>query len=924
MAIGKLSSSGVIIGGMIGQKGAMGKTGPIGKTPHLTIGNVEIVEKIEQANVTITGSDENPVINISLPRGEKGQNGETGLTPNIKIGNVSTLNANEKAIVSIGGTNEEPIVDFGIPRGEKGDNYVLQEKDKQEIVDNISNDANSKFYENVTSRTKAFNDNAISKTEEYDKNARINTSNFNINAEGKQRDYNINAESKLEEYNQNAKSCKESFDSNVKAKTTEFNDNATEKITSFNSNSISKINEFDSNATSKTDDFNNVANSETEEFNSNVLMQTNTFNKNAASKLQEYNDNATQKIEEYDAHSEELDNKIIATRNELERVKNDVLETGTDTDTYIHLEDSAMAEYQELSVDGVCKQETISGKNLWNFNERTVVNAAIDSSTLDTNKIYNSKTRNNINGNNRVTYTKENETITMKTTNSYNGLALPFDCVAGETYTISATISDNTKFSFGIGFFTDLTYVSEVSSWNENSYTFTIPENINKMLICITPTVSDLDITISNIQLELGSSATSYEPYTGGQPSPSPDYPQEMEVIDENFELISCGKNMMPFYEGTKTYNGRTYKFENGTLTINGISTEENAICLFNGERTAKYVSATTLTKTNSILFPAGTYKISRVNVENGYSIGIKHGKLGTVGTDTYIGSEYNTGTLVLNKAEWVTLLIYDFTREEKQVIMKNFQIEINSTVTEYEPYRETRTTITLPEGEFAGKIDENTRDKFRLAFNEADSKYHLYLDKVITKRILNNTNTWHLKTDQMNENTVLFVTILTDVSNKYDMNAVPMKCNRFTIRSVWDNVDVEGCLLQSNNSVFMVRINKNRLTELTVDAFKTWVSNNQLITYYAVRNPYTLDLGAIDMPLTYYPITNVYTTCDLQPTIEVSYYRYFKGTIKSMQDDLTSANMEIDTLKNEVNALKEQVAQLMTSTILEESEAVE
>lgn len=36
---------------------------------------------------------------------------------------------------------------------------------------------------------------------------------------------------------------------------------------------------------------------------------------------------------------------------------------------------------------------------------------------------------------------------------------------------------------------------------------------------------------VSNVQLEAGSTATSYEPYTGGAPSPSPDYPQEIQVV---------------------------------------------------------------------------------------------------------------------------------------------------------------------------------------------------------------------------------------------------------------------------------------------------------------------------------------------------------------------------------------------------------
>ena len=48
-------------------------------------------------------------------------------------------------------------------------------------------------------------------------------------------------------------------------------------------------------------------------------------------------------------------------------------------------------------------------------------------------------------------------------------------------------------------------------------------------------------------QLEVGTEATDYEPYTGGQPSPSPDYPQE---------IVSAG---MKWSAGTKTTNYESY-----------------------------------------------------------------------------------------------------------------------------------------------------------------------------------------------------------------------------------------------------------------------------------------------------------------------------------------------------------------------------
>ncbi len=49
---------------------------------------------------------------------------------------------------------------------------------------------------------------------------------------------------------------------------------------------------------------------------------------------------------------------------------------------------------------------------------------------------------------------------------------------------------------------------------------------------------------LEDIQVEKGSEATSYEPYTGGIPSPSPDYPQEIKRV-VNPVVKVCGKNLL-------------------------------------------------------------------------------------------------------------------------------------------------------------------------------------------------------------------------------------------------------------------------------------------------------------------------------------------------------------------------------------------
>lgn len=62
---------------------------------------------------------------VAGPKGDKGDKGDTGVTPNITIGHVNTLSSETPAFVRRRGTDEEPIFDFGIPKGETPelDNY---------------------------------------------------------------------------------------------------------------------------------------------------------------------------------------------------------------------------------------------------------------------------------------------------------------------------------------------------------------------------------------------------------------------------------------------------------------------------------------------------------------------------------------------------------------------------------------------------------------------------------------------------------------------------------------------------------------------------------------------------------------------------------------------------------------------------------
>ncbi len=101
-----------------------------GNEPASTRGNIgEIKEVIGQLNPSI------PLISVKVEYklsvkgdngadGADGTNGTDGITPNIQIGTVTTLEPEEPATVTRTGTDEEPVFDFGIPKGEAGVDIV--------------------------------------------------------------------------------------------------------------------------------------------------------------------------------------------------------------------------------------------------------------------------------------------------------------------------------------------------------------------------------------------------------------------------------------------------------------------------------------------------------------------------------------------------------------------------------------------------------------------------------------------------------------------------------------------------------------------------------------------------------------------------------------------------------------------------------
>ena len=455
----------------------------------------------------------------------------------------------------------------------------------------------------------------------------------------------------------------------------------------FNQYYNGKLEDFNSNATSKTNDYNTNATNKTTEYNNNAISKVNEFNTNTDAKLQEYNTNADNKIAEYDLHSQELDNKIIATRNELERVKNDVLETGTDTDTFVHLEDSAMAEYQELSVDGVCEQETRSGKNLANLTKPTFTN-------------------------NGVTFTYNGDgTYTLNGTavaEMDNQLLLPknyFEVSSDKYYKISLT-----KFSGDGDIFVNARLdINGTSTWAwiQSGGAAKKPSangTIKLINAYIRKDSKFINLRIG-IQVEVvsneSSPATSWEPYGA---SPSPDYPQEIKTIENSLKITSCNKNLFDVEEYER-------------LLVNGKILNDSGVEISDSGST--YSTYKIRLKSNVSYWLKGAFQRiyiydenknfkSRTNSANGINI------LYTPSEDEYISFQKNNVYYNENKGQEI--------------------VTISGKDTSYEQHLETQINANLPDGEFIGKINDKYKDTLKVEYNEEDGQYHLNLYKRVYK----------------------------------------------------------------------------------------------------------------------------------------------------------------------------------------------
>ena len=148
------------------------------------------------------------------------------------------------------------------------------------------------------------------------------------------------------------------------------------------------------------------------------------------------------------------------------------------------------------------------------------------------------------------------------------------------TYTVSCALEGDAQYPTRAALEIIVNGVSKFCIINSHTV---VTGTITKIVCFAQKTYCDFTGTL-HIMLNAGSTPLPWEPYTGGLPSPSPDYPQEIESVgqDGKIGVEMCGGNLLDMTEaelrGWNIYNiksaikaGQTYTFTNGINATNKI-----------------------------------------------------------------------------------------------------------------------------------------------------------------------------------------------------------------------------------------------------------------------------------------------------------------------------------------------------------------
>ena len=360
-----------------------------------------------------------------------------------------------------------------------------------------------------------------------------------------------------------------------------------------------------------------------------------------------------------------------------------------------------------------------------------------------------------------------------------------------------------------------------------NGGTFTTNSNTAYLGISINITYSDYVENINQIAIFLNSETNkTWEPYTGGQPSPSPDYPQEVKVVTGENVVSVNGKNLIDDYDLINRYN--VASVSENIITSNAINSNYNVIqpktktqTINLIENTDYYVSFDCRLKSGSYSARLGTGIIDGVN-------GTSWSSGNTAISNPNITGSYQRysfkciATITTNSIIGLTIQVQQ-NLSDAVFEIKNIMISTSSDDT-YVPYSKTDYPINL------GNIELCKIENYQDYLYKDSGKW--FKHKEIEKIVLDGNEEW---SKQFGINLFNLQHYLDD---KLPVAGYGLS-NYYKYNSVQSGIDVNtsngefALQLSYGGNIFIKNTDYS-----TKEEFKSWLSTHNTKIYYPLATP--------------------------------------------------------------------------------------
>lgn len=455
------------------------------------------------------------------------------------------------------------------------------------------------------------------------------------------------------------------------------------------------------------------------------------------------------------------------------KVSNQSVATVSGEGTNIILANTGEVPFNKLELKGNIEQDTFSGKNLLHYAPKTNADHGITTT-------YNSATGIiHVTGTATSTWADVSQTL-------YHSLP------AG-TYTFSVKLVSGT-YTKKVCFRPN--NIDRYCSVND-SVTFTNNNEITNYRVWIGTEANTTYDFYMQLQVESGSTATSFEKYVGGIPSPNPSYPQPVRVVTGHNAIRICGNNLLRLASLGQLSQGITSTITGGVIHATGTATS-----------TWADIDANT-----GVYLPAGSYIFSipePLNVRVVLQLRFSDG--------TYLDSYINVGDKIktITTTKQTTnahLFITGFGVGDSINVTIKPQLELGSTATPFEPYREQAYPLDFGDTKLC-LIDDAQDTIYKDGGN-------WYIHKTIGNMVTTGAET------------ISFASPMILIANTEAVQGQNSTVVSSHARFKWAN-EVGACYVSSSST--NIAIGVSDISD--VAGAKTWIENHTPEFYYKLKNP--------------------------------------------------------------------------------------